>query len=290
VFTREEYRAHSRDVSRQTLALLRSSLDTFREGVLFFHFFGIDQDSHVLWGRYDDELLETYKLVDETVGFVRGKAGGATLVVMSDHGFARFDRAVNLNTWLMREGFLRLTSPTMAGEEELFANVDWSRTRAYALGLNSLFINQQSREPDGIVAEGDEKQQVLAEIQERLLSLRDPLNGNIVVRSVAATHAQPLAGKPSSAPDLIVGYAPGYRASWQTALGAVPAELIVDNHDEWRGDHCIHPEAVPGVLLGNRKPNVEDPRLEDLTVTILETFGVGKDPRMKGRNLFAARP
>jgi predicted AlkP superfamily phosphohydrolase/phosphomutase len=289
VFTRDEYLAHSREVSRQTLALLDSSLNAFREGVLFFHFFGIDQDSHMLWGRYDNELLETYKLVDKTIGSVRAKASDAALIVMSDHGFARFDRAVNLNTWLMREGFLRLSDPSMTGEEELFANVDWSRTKAYALGLNSLFLNQQFREPDGIVAEGDEAQQVLAEIEERLLSLRDPVNGNAVVQSIAATHPRIIPGSLTNAPDLIVGYAPGYRGSWQTALGAVPAELIVDNLDEWRGDHCIHPEAVPGVLLANRKLNAEDPRIEDLTVTILETFGVNKDPRMKGRNLFAGR-
>ena len=268
VFTRGEYRTHSREVSRQTIGLLRSSLAEFRDGILFFHFFGVDQDSHMLWGRYDAELLETYQLVDETIGWVREKAPDATLVVMSDHGFARFDRAVHLNTWLMREGFLRLTAPSLTGDEELFANVDWPRTKAYALGLNSIYFNPES---------GEEKQQVLADIRERLLRLRDAANGNTVVNSVAAT---------VSAPELIVGYASGYRGSWQTALGAVPGVIIEDNVDEWRGDHCMDPLAVPGVLLSNRKVKVDDPRLDDLTVTILESFGARKEGRMKGRNLF----
>ena len=70
---------------------------------------------------------------------------------------------------------------------------------------------------------------------------------------------------------------------------AVPAELIVDNRDEWRGDHCIDPGSVPGVLLANRKAGIEDPRIEDLTVTILEAFGIGKEQAMKGRNLYAVR-
>lgn len=271
VFTRGEYRAHSAEVSRQTIRLLHSALGNFRDGILFFHFFGLDQDSHMLWGRYGEELLETYKLVDGMIGEVHQKAGDATLIVMSDHGFARFDRAVHLNTWLMREGFLRLTQPGMTGDDELFVNVDWPRTKAYALGLNSVYFNAEP---------GEDKQEVIAEIKQRLLSLRDPENGNAVVTSVAET---------ASGPDLIVGYAPGYRGSWQTALGAVPGKLIEDNVDEWRGDHCMDPLAVPGVLLSNRKSTLADPRIEDLTVTILEAFGARKEERMKGRNLYVRR-
>ena len=284
VFTRQEYLAHSREVSRQTIGLLRSGIERFREGILFFHFFGIDQDAHMLWGSYDEELLETYKLVDETIGWVREKAADATLVVMSDHGFARFDRAIHLNTWLMQEGFLWLTGPSNLGDEASFANVDWSRTRAYAVGLNSIYVNQKSRERDGIVAAGEETRQVRGEITERLLRFRDPSNGKPVVLSVAEPSASE--DKLTHAPDLIVGYAPGYRASWQSALGAVPGTLLEDNLDEWRGDHCIDAKSVPGVLLSNRKTNVDHPRLEDLTVTLLEAFGVRKEDRMGGRNLY----
>jgi len=125
--------------------------------------------------------------VDQTIGWLREKAGDAILIVMSDHGFARFDRAVHLNTWLMREGYLRLTGPWQTGDEELFANVDWSRTKAYALGLNSVFVNQQSRERGGIVAAGEETRRVLRQIEAGLLGLRDPANGNAVVASVAGT-------------------------------------------------------------------------------------------------------
>jgi predicted AlkP superfamily phosphohydrolase/phosphomutase len=283
VFTRDEYRAHSREVSRQTIGLLRTGIQQFRDGVLFFHFFGIDQDAHMLWGSYDSELLETYKLVDETLGWVREKARDAILMVVSDHGFARFDRAVHLNTWLRQEGYLWLTDPTSTGEGEFFANVDWSRTRAYAVGLNSIYVNQQSRERDGIVAAGEESRRLLGEIEARLVGFRDPANGKAVVLSVATPRRQ---DKVDRAPDLIVGYAPGYRASWQTALGATPAALIEDNADEWRGDHCIDPKSVPGVMLANRKTSVADPRLEDVTVTILEAFGVQKENRMTGRNLY----
>ena len=93
-------------------------------------------------------------------------------------------------------------------------------------------------------------------------------------------------GSSRFAPDLIVGYAPGYRASWETALGATPADLVYTNRDAWDGDHCIAASAVPGVLLGNRTPRVPDPRLKDLTATILQEFGLKPDPQMNGRPVY----
>ncbi|MGH9628434.1 MAG: alkaline phosphatase family protein, partial [Bryobacteraceae bacterium] len=287
VFNREEYLSQSRHASEQTLLLLDYALDRFRDGVLFFHFFGVDQDSHMLWGDYEDQLLETYKLVDETLGRVRERAGDATLIVMSDHGFASFDRAVHLNSWLMREGFLVLDDPANTGDDELLQHVDWRRTKAYSLGLNGIYVNKQFRERDGIVAEGEETDMVLAAIRERLLAWRDPGNGKPVVASVVISREQFQGDMLENAPDMIVGYFPGYRSSWQTALGAVPARIIEDNTDEWRGDHCIAARFVPGVLLGNRKSVVANPSLEDLTVTILEEFGVEAAPQLEGRNIYS---
>jgi predicted AlkP superfamily phosphohydrolase/phosphomutase len=285
IFTRQEYLAHSREVSEQTLRILQRELPRFQNGLLFFHFFGIDQDSHMLWGRYDDELLDTYRLVDEAVGRVRQAARDATLIVMSDHGFAAFDRAVHLNTWLLREGFLALTGAAGGAGEEPFANVDWSRTKAYAMGLNGVYVNQQFREREGSVAEGEEARQVAEKIRERLLEFRDPASGRQVVTSVAAAPETDAEAAFDRAPDLIVGYAPGYRASWQTALGSIPEVLIEDNRDEWRGDHCIDARFVPGILLSNRPSRISDPSLRDLTVTVLAGLGVEKTPEMQGRDI-----
>src|SRR5690242_5543038 len=141
VFNKEQYIAQSAEVSKELLKVLRYGLEHFRDGLLFFHFFGIDQNSHMLWGKYEDDLLETYKLVDRTVGRVRTQMGNGTLIVMSDHGFTSFDRAVNLNSWLREEGFLVLSNPDQAESAEGFQNVDWSRTKAYSIGLNALYVN-----------------------------------------------------------------------------------------------------------------------------------------------------
>jgi predicted AlkP superfamily phosphohydrolase/phosphomutase len=286
VFNRDEYLNQSRQVSEQNLKLLRYGLDHFSDGVLFFHFFGVDQNSHMLWGKYEDQLLDTYKLVDNTVGWVRAKVSDAHLIVMSDHGFAAFDRAVHLNTWLMKQGFLTLDDPKNTGPDELFKHVDWSATQAYSVGLNGLYLNLRGRERDGIVNPGPEADLLLDKIKERLLQFRDPDNGKPIVYSVTLPskefHGQAL----ESAPDMIVGYYPGYRSSWQTALGAIPAKLVEDNTEEWRGDHCISAKFVPGVLISNRKSQAADPHLYDLTASILSEFGVPVPADMIGHTIY----
>ena len=266
--------------------MLHYAIDHFRGGMYFQHFLGIDQNSHMLWAKHESELLGTYRTIDEAVGWVMQRAGDATLIVMSDHGFAAFDRAVNLNTWLYREGFLTLDSPTSVGADEMFAHVDWSKTQAYALGLNGLYLNLRGRERQGIVEPGAQADLVLRVISRRLIAFRDPLSGAQPVSDVYSPHALFHGEALALAPDLIVGYTPGYRVSWQSALGAVPIETIEDNRDAWIGDHCIAPRYVPGVLLANRRVLLRDPQLADLTVSILHEFGLPQPSEMPGHRVF----
>jgi predicted AlkP superfamily phosphohydrolase/phosphomutase len=286
ILSREDYLIQSREASEESLKMLRYGVDHFYDGFLFFHFFGVDQDSHMLWGKYEDELLNTYKMADAAVGWVHRHVPDALLIVMSDHGFASFDRAVNLNTWLMREGFLALDDPKEASDEEMFAHVDWSRTKVYAVGLNSVYLNLQGREPYGVVAPGKEAAQVMKDLAARLLSFRDPANGRPVVASVVFPASEYHGDALAAAPDMIVGYYPPYRASWQTALGAVPKTLVEDNREEWRGDHCMAAQCVPGALICNRKIRNSHPRLYDLTATILHEFGVDKPAGVIGQPIF----
>jgi predicted AlkP superfamily phosphohydrolase/phosphomutase len=167
----------------------------------------------------------------------------------------------------------------------MFAHVDWSRTQAYGLGLNSLYLNVAGRERNGIVLES-ERAPLAEQIAQRLEALRDPLNGRAVVASVYRTRLIYHGAAVASAPDLIVGWANGYRASWQTALGALPPALIEDNKDEWRGDHCIAAELVPAAFLSNRKSKLDKLWLGDLTVTLLHEFGVAPAEGMRGQAVF----
>jgi len=246
----------------------------------------VDQNSHMLWGKYDDDLLEIYKAVDTAIGDAMRKAGrDTTLLVLSDHGFARFDRAVHLNTILMQEGFLALDDPRNAGNQELFAHVDWTRTQAYAIGLNAIYLNLQGRENGGIVQK-DERQQVAEKIAARLRQFRDPATGEPVVRDVYFPESEFRGRNLQSAPDLLVGFHRGFRASWQTALGAVPTVTVEDNTQAWIGDHCMSAAEVPGVLFCNRKLGSLAPRLVDVTATILREFGVPPAPGMIGEPVY----
>ncbi len=259
VFTLPEYLTQSRIVQSEHQALLRDSLAHYRDGLLFFYFSEVDQNSHVLWGKHEDELLATYRSIDGSIGAVLSAAPDATIMVMSDHGFAAFDYAFNLNTWLEKNGF---------------------KNRAYAMGLNALYVNLSGREKHGIVHDGPEREAFLTELSRRLLAER--FEDEPVIQSV--TRLPRTTNR--FAPDLIIGYAPGYRASWETALGEASPEIVEPNTDAWIGDHCIAAEAVPGILVTNRKLSLSDPRLKDLTVTILKEFGVPAPPEMKGRPIY----
>jgi predicted AlkP superfamily phosphohydrolase/phosphomutase len=278
IFDVREYIAQTRLVADEQMGLLHHAVEHFEQGFLFLHFLGIDQNSHMLWGRHPDLLLDTYKIVDRNVGWVMDRARDATLVVMSDHGFARFDRAVNLNTWLLREGFLSVDT---AGR------TDWSNTQAYGMGLNGLYLNLAGRERHGTVNPGTHAEITLRVLARRLREFRDPKTGDQPFadawQPTDAFHGREAL---AFAPDLIVGYRPGYRGSWQGALGEATAEIVEDNRDAWIGDHCISPQFVPGVLLVNRPVRLQDPQLADLTATILDAFHTARPNGVAGRVLF----
>jgi predicted AlkP superfamily phosphohydrolase/phosphomutase len=283
---KDEFLVQSHKILSDSLRMFRYELAHFSDGLLFYYFSSTDQNAHMLWGKYDNDLLDVYRAVDGAIGEAMAKAGSdTTLLILSDHGFARFDRAVHLNTWLMREGFLTLDDPANTGDDELFAHVDWSRTQAYAIGLNGLYLNRMGRENGGIVADS-EVEQVKQMITQKLLEFRDPQNGQLVVGKVYDPLVVFKGRNLRVSPDLFVGYHRGYRASWQTALGAVPKTLIDDNTQGWIADHCMASDEVPGVLLSNRKIRVENPQLYDVTATILSEFGVPKTSGMLGQTVF----
>jgi predicted AlkP superfamily phosphohydrolase/phosphomutase len=281
VFTLPEFLSQSRLVLDEEQKLFCYALRHFERGLLFFYFSSIDQNSHVLWGKHEPELLEVYRAVDASVGEAL-HASAADLIVMSDHGFTTFDRAVQLNTWLYQRGFLALKGST--GNDTSLIDVDWSHTKAYALGLNGLYINLAGREKHGIVQPGRERDAVIEDLRSQLLAFRDPVNGREVVGVVSATN--PDTENASVAPDVIVGYSSGYRGSWETALGAIPPSVIDDNVDAWIGDHCVNPADVPGVLFTSRHIRQLKPNLQDVTVSVLHLFGISPDSAMPGRSIY----
>jgi predicted AlkP superfamily phosphohydrolase/phosphomutase len=231
-------------------------VQTDRVSHMFYR--GIDPQ-HPLYKETDDEAREAiqwiYREADRVLGETMLRMDPQDrLIVLSDHGFAPFRRAVNLNRWLAAEGLLVLKDGNMDSSVG-FTSVDWSRTRAYALGLNSIFINRAGREAHGIMDE-IEAAQIKQQIISNLPAMLDPESGLPAIRNVFDGALLYPGNANNDAPDLVVGYEPGFRASWQTTLGGVPVSLIEDNNKKWSGDHCITPEAVPGVLFTSFKPDV----------------------------------
>jgi predicted AlkP superfamily phosphohydrolase/phosphomutase len=285
----QQARLAAAEVRRQ----YRYALDRFDRGLLFYYVGNVDLVSHMMWRSMDPEhpaydaardapyrgVIEAlYVDLDGMVGETLDRIGPqATLVVMSDHGFASWRRAFHLNTWLEREGYLRLLDPRDRARP-LLTNVDWARTRAYGLGLNGLYVNVRGRERHGIV-DAAGRAALAQEIGARLRQYIDPATGTPAVTAVhtrdAAFAALP---HPELAPDLIVGYAKGTRVSNQSALGEVPADVIVDNTDAWSGDHCMDRDAVPGVLFTSRPLRRRPATLQELAGAIVAELGVDAFP------------
>jgi len=301
VLDEEEFLALDNKVYEESMAMLEDELGRFDEGLLFYYFSNADQRQHMFWrltdpghsaydeklaARFGDVIARTYGEMDRALDLALGKAGKDTIVLaMSDHGFNTFRRGFNLNTWLLREGYHRLKRPWKQEESAYFDNTDWAKTKAYGMGLNSLYINQKGREGEGLVAPGADKDNLVREIAGKLEALTDPKTGeHPILRAFISKDAY--RGKDlEMAPDIVLGFNRGHRISWQSPLGGFPKEVIEDNDQKWSGDHMSAPDVIPGIAFANRKFTAEDPALHDLTASVLDAFGVEKPKDMIGRNV-----
>ncbi len=289
------------DIDNERQEMFFAALDRLRKGALVCVFDATDRIQHMFW-RYTEKghpadsgssggenraaIDEIYVHNDELVGRVLDKVQpNDVLCVISDHGFTSFRRGVNLNRWLMDEGYLTLKEGA-TGEGDLLGDVDWSRTRAYFLGLAGMFLNVKGREAKGIVSRGEEAKSLKAEIIAKLNGLVDEEKGEVGITEVfdtAEIYSGPYLG---NAPDFIMGYNEGYRTSWDCANGIVAGPVFEDNTKAWSGDHGVDPRLVPGVFFCNRKVDAEELSLLDLAPTILTLFGIEPPKHMEGKPLF----
>ena len=269
-------------------------LNEFRGGFLFYYFGNLDQVSHMMWRAMDPEhpahdpiadapyanaVIDRYVDADDFIGETLGKLPeNTTLVVMSDHGFTSWRRAMNLNTWLLENGYITLMNPRRVTGIPYFGNVDWESTEAYAVGLNGVYINLRGREANGSVMPLDQDT-LSAEIAEKLLSFIDPITGEQAVTKVYhRDEVFAAGGYLDIGPDLIVGFAKGVRGSNESALGEFSTEIIFDNDHPWSGDHLMDHETVPGVLFSSRPLQRVVTSLQNLAGVLLAEFGIEDFP------------
>src|SRR5437867_5627568 len=278
--------------------MLFDALEKTRQGLCACVFDTTDRVQHMFW-RYLEEdhpaargipreqrpkvIPDLYRRMDDLVGRVMQQIDGKTLLlVVSDHGFKSFARCVNLNAWLHQNGYLAL-KPEKTESGDWFEDVDWSCTSAYTMGLNGLYLNLKGRERQGIVEPGEKAEVLKKELQKKLDGLVDPASGRVGITGVFdcdATYAGPYV---DNAPDLIVGYGDGFRASWDSVMGKVTSKIFEDNLKAWSGDHCIDPRLVPGVLFSNFKIVDEKPAIVDVAPTVLKLFGLRLPVHLDGK-------
>lgn len=270
---------------------------TDRIGHLFWRFLDPTHPAYdaVLAAKYAPEVLKAYQAMDGLVGKARALAGpDALFLVASDHGFSSFRRGLSLNTWLVRNGFMTLKGQTddpatlekLFDTRDLFQNVDWARTKAYALGFGGIYLNVVGREKDGSVMPGPEYDDIRRKIRDGLVALVDPVTGEHPVSKVWTREELYTGFDANLIPDLRVGNSLNYRASWQTALGGVPPDILEDNKKAWSGDHCsTDPDLVRGILFSNRKLTRSDAAVIDIAPTVLKVLGLPIPPEMDGKPL-----
>jgi predicted AlkP superfamily phosphohydrolase/phosphomutase len=292
-FLRQTY-----DVDDERRAMFFAALDRLKRGSLVCVFDATDRIQHMFWRHIDaghpaaavggptphrSAIRELYQRNDALVGEVTAQLrAGDLLMVLSDHGFTSFRRGVNVNEWLRREGYLMLLDGT-DGRTKWLRDVDWSRTRAYSLGLTGMFLNLKGRERFGTVRPGAEAEALKAELVARLTGLTDSETFEVGIREVfdaAKLYAGPYL---HNGPDLLIGYNAGYRISWDAASGVVAGPVFQDNVKAWSGDHSVDPRLVPGVFFCSRPIGISDPALIDIAPTALRLFGIEPPPYMDGR-------
>jgi predicted AlkP superfamily phosphohydrolase/phosphomutase len=290
------------DIDKERESMFFAGMEKLRQGSLVCVFDATDRIQHMFWryleeghpagrGREDaehkDAIEKLYLHNDALVGRVMARLKpGDLMMVLSDHGFTSFRRGVNVNAWLYANGYLHLKEGA-DGSAEWLRDVDWSKTKAYALGLTGMFLNIKGREGEGIV-EPTDVAELKAELVRRLSDLMDEEKGEVGITEAFDTSK--LYGGPylSNAPDILLGYNSGYRTSWDCATGVVSGPVFEDNTKAWSGDHCVDPRQVPGVFFCNSKIDRDDPALMDVAPTALELFGLVPPAHMDGKPLFEA--
>lgn len=280
VFDEKAFLIQADSILSERKKIYYSKLQSYRDGILFAYFGMPDTISHMFWrylsdakSPYHDTISSYYDKMDEIVGQTLKQIDKDTsLIILSDHGFYSFDYEMNVNTFLHKNGYLVLKD----GANEsgpLYESVDWSRTRAYASGYNSVFFNIYGREGEGIVQRED-IDALQKELVQKFMDQKNSENGKSIMKHIYTREEMGISDDDIQAPDLILGFYKGTRSSWDSAIGAITPEILKKRSYKWSGDHLFDPTEVPGVLFSNQKIELKNPKITQVMPLVLKMIEV----------------
>lgn len=306
-----EYASQCELVLQERLNTFDYALENYSEGVLFFYFSSIDLQSHFFWWdkhsqkkypkhpyrsksdaiRYHDHIKKLYVRMDNVVGKLLDKYGDkATIIVLSDHGFCNFCRFFNLNKWLLNNGYIRPSYCTALSPNQNDITAippDWSKTKAYGVGVNALFLNLKGRELSGSVTK-EQRELLINELISKLKSIRDT-DGSPVIREVYRGDEIYSGPAMDYAPDLVLGFHRGYRGINPDPQVSIIGQILSDAKGPWSADHSVAAEEVPGVLFCNRPIDSKSPSLIDIAPSILELYELQTPDTMDGHSVLSIK-
>jgi predicted AlkP superfamily phosphohydrolase/phosphomutase len=286
ILDESSFQAQADSIQAEREAMFFALLNRMPRGFLTCVFDLPDRIQHLFWAdraTADNAIDTAYRRMDNLLGQTLDRLDPQSLLfVMSDHGFAAFRRGVNLNAWLRDHGWLTLKPD--AADADFLGAIDWTRTRAYSFGLSGIHLNLRGRESQGLV-NPEEAVDLKESIRNLLMDLIDPIDGTRAILQVYDNKTIYTGPYAENGPDLVVGFADGYRASWDNAVGAVAPTVFSDNTRHWCGDHCVDRSLVPALIACNRPfhaPAGKPPSILDLAPTILKLFGITPPAYMDG--------
>ncbi|HUU89654.1 MAG TPA: alkaline phosphatase family protein [Phycisphaerae bacterium] len=228
----------------------------------------------------------------------------ATVLVVSDHGFAAKRGSVHVAECLRQAGLLKpaglaylmkrlvrrrrtrdVQQSLLADDPWTDPSIDWSRTQAFA-GYDheqAVFVNLEGRCPRGTVPAA-EYDAVIERAVAALLEVRDPETGDRPVRAVRRRNELYTGPHVDRAPDLLVELADGWQVRRKLAW-RMRGQPPVNTHVGPGGVH--HPD---GILLADGqgvRPGAQphDAQLADIAATVLALAGLASADPLDGRTL-----
>ena len=219
---------------------------------------GIDNTQHAFL-RFDKSVLtekearigdyvtlRSYEIADNYVskimnGVKYSKNDEIHTLVLSDHGHVMGKRRFFINDYLYEKGLITLKRDTFTKK----ISIDWKKTKAFAQGMVSVYVNLKDRDPDGCVNPGKEYDSVVEEIISLLYDVKDPkTNQRPIVLALSNQNAEFIGLSGDRSGDVIVAANPVYALDNRIGLDELFEDLKIG-----LPDGSIHGAQLPALDL-----------------------------------------